>query len=247
MKMANDPDFSNTIKDILAKRAGQTCSNPECRRPTSGAHTDEDKAINLGEAAHIRAARQGQARYDPGMTDVERSHISNGIWLCRTCAAEIDRDPQKYTVEVLNNWKKEHEKRITSGKPLAATRDTDETFIKKYDEISKLMNVAFEAACLFSGDFQFTGADILAEKQKSASQSKYEFESYFTNHRHLFSLAARKLLEKFNMEIGKLIRYTVNFSSTRDVQWVEKSEDLRPKIYELIDEIIEEFRRDLGR
>jgi len=115
-KMLEGPDFTQKTKDILAKRAGQTCSNPECRMSTSFAHSEDDKAINLGEAAHIKAARKGQARYDPDMTDAQRRHISNGIWLCKNCAREIDLDVRKYTVDLLHTWKKEHEEFISRRK-----------------------------------------------------------------------------------------------------------------------------------
>jgi hypothetical protein len=84
---------------------------------TSGPHTQEDKSINLGEAAHIKAARKGQARYDPEMTDDERANINNGIWLCKECARKIDLDEKKYTVSLLNEWKTKHEKYILNGKP----------------------------------------------------------------------------------------------------------------------------------
>jgi hypothetical protein len=116
-EMSEGPDFTQKTKDTLAKRAGQTCSNPECRRLTSSAHSEDDKAINLGEAAHIKAARKGQARFDPNMTDEQRSHISNGIWLCKECARKIDLDENRYTVDLLHSWKNEHEDYIIKGKP----------------------------------------------------------------------------------------------------------------------------------
>jgi hypothetical protein len=120
--MPQGPDFTQKTKEILAKRAGQVCSNPDCRHPTSGPHTEDDKAVNLGEAAHIRAAREGQARYVKNMTDEERRHISNGIWLCRGCARKIDVDEKRYPVELLNSWKKDHEDYIASEKPLTRAR-----------------------------------------------------------------------------------------------------------------------------
>jgi hypothetical protein len=125
--MTNGPNFSEPTKQTLAKRAGQVCSNPECRRPTSGPHSDESKAINLGEAAHIQAARSDQARYDAKMTDGERAAISNGIWLCKECARRIDVDEAKYPVTLLAEWKCIHEKWISDGKPKHAGR---EIFIK---------------------------------------------------------------------------------------------------------------------
>lgn len=121
--MSSGPDFSKPTKETLAKRAGQVCSNPECRRPTSGPHSDESKAVNIGEAAHIRAARPGQARYDSNMTDEERATISNGIWLCKECARKIDVDEAKYPVALLSEWKGIHEKWISHGRPELSGRE----------------------------------------------------------------------------------------------------------------------------
>jgi hypothetical protein len=114
--MAADPNrFSKTTREMLAKRAGQICSNPMCRKPTSGPHTDDDKAVDVGEAAHIRGANPGSKRYDKAMIPAERRAITNGIWLCRTCAKLIDSDEKKYTVELLYDWKRNHEAERTLG------------------------------------------------------------------------------------------------------------------------------------
>ncbi len=45
------------------------------------------------------------------MTSTERSVITNGIWLCCTCAKLIDSDPDSFTVDVLHVWKRTHEGR----------------------------------------------------------------------------------------------------------------------------------------
>ena len=111
------PDFRAKTKQTLAKRAGQMCSNPACRRVTSGPHSEDDKSVNLGEAAHIKAARSGQARYDSGMTDEQRQDIANGIWLCTQCARRIDTDEALYPDELLIDWKKKHEDWISQGRP----------------------------------------------------------------------------------------------------------------------------------
>ena len=111
------PDFRANTKQTLAKRAGQMCSNPACRRVTSGPHSEDDKSVNLGEAAHIKAARGGQARYDSEMTNEQRRDIANGIWLCKECAKKIDLDEARYPVELLFDWKKKHEDWISQGGP----------------------------------------------------------------------------------------------------------------------------------
>lgn len=115
--MAKGPDFSLETIRTLAKRAGEVCSKPGCLQGTSGGHTDPTRVTNLGEAAHIRGARkQPNNRYDPNMTDEERSHITNGIWLCRLHAREIDTDEEKFTVELLLEWKDKHEKAILNAR-----------------------------------------------------------------------------------------------------------------------------------
>lgn len=124
--MLDPNDFLQPTKDTLAKRAGNHCSNPWCRSPTAGPHSDDSRAVNVGEAAHIRGARRTSARHDEAMTPEERRVITNGIWLCRTCAALIDRDASRYTVEVLYQWKRDHEAEqlaaIAGGAGLAEER-----------------------------------------------------------------------------------------------------------------------------
>lgn len=61
--------------------------------------------VSIGEAAHICAASPGGKRYDNSMSPEQRSSYENGIWLCRNCAAMIDRDEDYYTVDMLHMWK----------------------------------------------------------------------------------------------------------------------------------------------
>jgi tetratricopeptide (TPR) repeat protein len=63
-------------------------------------------AVNLGVAAHITAASRGGPRFDESITAAERSSVRNGIWLCQACATLIDKDAVRYTVPLLNGWKK---------------------------------------------------------------------------------------------------------------------------------------------
>ncbi len=46
-------EFPRVIVETLAKRVGNRCSNPTCRKRTSGPHTEDDKALNLGVAATV--------------------------------------------------------------------------------------------------------------------------------------------------------------------------------------------------
>jgi hypothetical protein len=102
-------DFQLKIIEVLAKRVGYKCSNPDCRQLTSGPQADANKAVNVGVAAHITAASPGGSRFDSNLTAGERKSISNGIWLCQKCAKLVDNDPARYTVEKLKNWKRNSE------------------------------------------------------------------------------------------------------------------------------------------
>lgn len=74
-------DFTTADKAVLAKRVGSICSNPDCRAAPSGPHSDPNKAVNTGVAAHITAASPGGPRFDSALSPEERSNLENGIWL----------------------------------------------------------------------------------------------------------------------------------------------------------------------
>jgi hypothetical protein len=110
--MPCSPDFSKGVVRLLAERAGQRCSNPNCGAPTSGPSDDASgHSTTLGKACHITGARPSGARYDSLLTNKARSHQANGIWLCATCADRIDKkeNETEFPVELLRVWKEFHE------------------------------------------------------------------------------------------------------------------------------------------
>jgi hypothetical protein len=112
-------DFTKTDKRILADRVGHFCSNPDCRKRTSGPGQSANTTVNVGVAAHITAASVGGPRYDPTLTSQERKHIENAIWLCQNCGKLVDSDSTRFTVEVLRDWKTQAEREASReiGRP----------------------------------------------------------------------------------------------------------------------------------
>lgn len=108
--MARD-EFEQRTKDILSRRVGNRCSNPNCHMLTSGPHTESAKALNIGVAAHISAAAPGGPRFDSTLTPEQRKSPDNGVWLCQNCAKLIDNDKDRYTVSLLLQWKQQSEDR----------------------------------------------------------------------------------------------------------------------------------------
>jgi hypothetical protein len=110
--MNNRHDFTKQTKEIVAKRVGYTCSNPECNRHTIGPNANPKKATLIGEAAHITAASPNGPRFDETLRPEDRMHIDNAIWLCCNCATLIDKDQERYTVGLVRKWKEDSENRI---------------------------------------------------------------------------------------------------------------------------------------
>lgn len=98
-------DFPVFVKEMLAKRVRHECSNPDCRKPTSGPQEDPLKAINIGVASHISAASPNGPRFDASLGPEQRAAIDNGIWLCQNCGKLVDNDAIRYPVELLRSWK----------------------------------------------------------------------------------------------------------------------------------------------
>ncbi len=111
---------SYPTKLLLAYRSGDRCALPDCGQELSP-NSDGGDPVNIGEAAHIAGEHDGQgkgrksARYNPSMTDAERNHYSNLIYLCVTCHTRVDAIPEgerDYPVERLQKTKAEHERKI---------------------------------------------------------------------------------------------------------------------------------------
>lgn len=136
--MSRVADFTKATKDSLAAKVGYHCSNPFCRISTIGASEDGTRTINIGEAAHIAAASPGGARYNPMLSDDERKAERNGIWLCRTHAAMIDRDPTFFTEDLLLRWKTDAEKEANERlQGIAPSVDLIYTLRILYDDLKR--------------------------------------------------------------------------------------------------------------
>ena len=98
-------EFPEWVKLALLLRVGGLCSRPGCGQFTIGPHSQSDKAVKNGAAAHITAAARGGPRYNPALSSRERKSADNGIWLCENCHKLIDSDDPAYPESLLRQWK----------------------------------------------------------------------------------------------------------------------------------------------
>jgi hypothetical protein len=116
-------DFSERVKTILRDRVGGLCSQPNCRCQTTGPHTEPGRRISVGVAAHITAASKGGPRYDPELDEVQRRSAENGIWMCQNHGKLVDTDAERFTVDLLRDWKRRAEDEALNqiGRPRPTT------------------------------------------------------------------------------------------------------------------------------
>jgi hypothetical protein len=127
--MSKPPDFSLDTIFLIMSRACMICSNPDCSTVTIGpSDASAELKLKIGEAAHIAGKTNQSARWDSAMTDKDRAHSANGIWLCAACHEMVDKNKgADYPVYVLQEWKRTHEMFIhslltTHKSPLARLR-----------------------------------------------------------------------------------------------------------------------------
>jgi len=96
------------IKLFLAMKSGNICAFKDCHKALTSDGVKSNPAV-IGEAAHIYGESPGSARYQADMTDEERNHYDNLIYLCPSCHTKIDKQEQDYLADFLFSLKKEHE------------------------------------------------------------------------------------------------------------------------------------------
>ncbi len=85
------------------------CSNPKCRRRLIIEPTDQDLATTTGYHAHMVAHSLDGPRGKSEVPLEGRDTYENMILLCGDCHRMIDGQPNTYPVEILRQWKDEHE------------------------------------------------------------------------------------------------------------------------------------------
>lgn len=95
-------------KLFLSMKSGGRCALKDCRKILTSDGVKSDPAV-IGEAAHIYGENKTAARYKEDMTETERNHYNNLIYLCPSCHTKIDRQEKDFPAEFLFQIKKEHE------------------------------------------------------------------------------------------------------------------------------------------
>jgi hypothetical protein len=83
-------EFSKSTKRIIAARAGNECSYPNCPTRIAGPDITANGMLQAGVAAYIYSAFPDGPTGQGGHTLQELMHDENGIWLCIKHATLVD-------------------------------------------------------------------------------------------------------------------------------------------------------------
>ena len=128
-------------------KAGGRCEFRGCNEPLWRNNLTLSDG-NFGEVAHIIAASEDGPRGSADSAD-SRIDYSNLMLLCPQCHIEIDRNPDKYSSELLRQWKQAHEKRIEiqTNYPEEIHKSTVVLFtVKIKDRIPRINHEAYRNA-----------------------------------------------------------------------------------------------------
>ena len=157
--------YPRNIQRILDIQSLNQCAYPKCTNTLVEPRAGESGPVVTGEICHIHALNPGGPRSKEGLSREERNSPENLIMLCPTHHAVVDAQPEFYTAEILQQWKREHEAKVKSQHPTGLDIFTeiidqkikDETdilrksrFFSEFDNIRSSLDLASK---LVKGEF----------------------------------------------------------------------------------------------
>lgn len=212
----NRDDFSPATKRLLAQRAGYICSYPGCNKLTIFPSEDQNKVLNNGVASHITAASSSGPRYDPNLTEAQRSDYSNGIWMCTEHSYLIDKDYSNYSTQLLKEWKKNHEEEIRERASLG---------IKLNDRLKSISIIDF-GQLKGIHDFKLFTNTIFYSTEPIGKSMIFDILSGFFGMSH-----SKRWLKKYNIPVS-IAKYLFTIDS-KNIEYTFKLLDTNKSEFEI--------------
>lgn len=103
--------YPKPIERALYAYAGGRCEFKGCNKYLL-AHPISLRDGNFAEKAHIRPFSPSGPRADASESEASINDVGNLMLLCDTCHKEVDGRPSEYPVEILKQYKNDHEERV---------------------------------------------------------------------------------------------------------------------------------------
>lgn len=127
---------------MLWGKSGNICAFPDCKKELVMDISETDDLSVIGEEAHIVARKEDGPRGISPLTDEDRDKYSNLILLCSIHHKIIDDHPTIYTVDILQEYKKNHEKWIKENLKIDNQKEKTDLIYSSYiDQILVFIDV----------------------------------------------------------------------------------------------------------
>lgn len=105
--------INEIVTAMLWGRAAGRCEFSGCNKPLWKSEVTTEK-VNLAQRAHIYSFSDGGPRGNKGIAKKDLNNFGNLMLVCHGCHQKIDQDKKgvRYSVELLQDWKRIHEARI---------------------------------------------------------------------------------------------------------------------------------------
>jgi len=123
----------NTVLQLYVA-AGGRCEFRGCNRPVTKHHLTHRNG-NFGEVAHVVAFSKQGPRGNSALRPVDIHDPHNLMLLCHHCHKEIDNHADKYSVELLQAYKVDHEQRVAFA--TGVTKEQQTTIVQLVARINK--------------------------------------------------------------------------------------------------------------
>src|ERR1700683_1271082 len=121
----------STLRELFLK-SGNLCAFPGCEKLMMNAD-----GVFIGQVCHIEAAEKDGERFNSSMTNEQRRDVSNLMLMCYE-HHQVTNDVDRFTVEILRGYKRDHESRFSRPDRAILERLTDWT---RLDEPSEAQNL----------------------------------------------------------------------------------------------------------
>jgi hypothetical protein len=219
---------------MLWGRSGNICAFPKCKKELVDISETDDLSV-IGEEAHIVAKGVDGPRGNSLLTIEQRDKYDNLILLCCNHHKIIDDHPDKYSVKLLHDYKKNHEDWVKQNLETDNKKQKeDEVYATYLDEFIKLCdaeNWKSWTSFLLASDYPQISSD---QYDKLRELIQYIISRVWYNRYP----ELEKALYNFKNILNDLLNVFEEYSEGNDnMMWTRKFYHFRewdPKHYEIL-------------
>ena len=200
--------ISIATQNFLWGRAAARCEFAGCNKPLWKSSVTSER-VNIAQKAHIYSFSEEGPRGNAGVSPGDLNSIDNLILVCHECHQKIDAvvDGGRYPAALLQEMKREHERRIELVTSIDSTRKSHVLLYgANIGEHSAPLNFAGAATAMFPKRYPASDHAISLGLQNSAVSDRDE-QFWFTERDNLEKQFARRVRER--IADGEIVHLSV--------------------------------------